>query len=83
MRMRAHMVQWSDMGIEEKHGIHRVSSMRRGVRVYKSMEIVPERSRKDHVFWKPVSWGGSVISDAWLRAIPYLRLSKEQSIIWF
>ena len=43
------MVQWSGREIEEKHGIRHVSSMWRGVRVYKSVEIVPERSRKDHV----------------------------------
>ena len=42
MRTRVHMVQWSDREIEEKHGIHRVSSMWKGVGVYKSMEIVPE-----------------------------------------
>ena len=36
------MVQWSDGEIEEKHGICRVSSMWKGVGVYKSVEIVPE-----------------------------------------
>ena len=50
MKMRVHMVQWSDREIEEKHGIHRVSSMWREVRVCMSVEIVPEQSRKDHVF---------------------------------
>ena len=44
MRMRVHMVQRSDREIEEKHGIRHVSSMWRGVGVYKSVEIVPERS---------------------------------------
>ena len=71
------MVQWSDGEIEEKHGICCVSSMWKGVGVYKSVEIVPERSQKDCVFWEPVSWKGSVILDAWLRAIPYLQFSKE------
>ena len=66
MRMRVHMIQWSDREIEEKHGIRHVSSMWKGVGVYKSAEIEPERSRKDHVFWGPVSWKGSVILDAWL-----------------
>ena len=61
MRMRAHMVQWSDREIKEKHGIHHVSSMWRRVRVYKSVEIVPERSRKDRVVWEPISWKGSTI----------------------
>ena len=64
--MRAHMVQWSDREIEEKHGIRHVSSMWKEVGVYKSAEIVPERFRKDHVFWEPVSWKGSVILDVWL-----------------
>ena len=36
------MVQWSDREIEEKRGIRRVSSMWKGVRVYRSVEIVPE-----------------------------------------
>ena len=44
MRMRVHMVLWSDREIEEKHGIRHVFSMWRGVGVYKSVEIVPERS---------------------------------------
>ena len=83
MRMRVHMVLWSDREIEEKHGIRHVSSMWRGVGVYKSGEIVPERSQKDRVFWEPVSWKGSVILDAWLQAIPYLRFSKERSVVWF
>ena len=39
MRMRVHMVLWSNREIEEKHGIRHVSSMWRGVRVYKSGEI--------------------------------------------
>ena len=34
MRMRAHMVQWSDREIEEKHGIHHVSSMWRVLRSF-------------------------------------------------
>ena len=55
MRMRVHMVLWSDREIEEKHGIHHVSSMWRRVRVYKSREIVPEQSQKDRVFWEQVS----------------------------
>ena len=42
MRMRVHMVLWSDREIEEKHGICHVFSMWRGVGVYKSEEIVPE-----------------------------------------
>ena len=83
MRMRVHMIQWSDREIEEKHGICHVSFMWRGVGVYKSVEIVPEQSRKVRVFWEPVSWKGSVILDAWPRARPYLRFSKERSIIWF
>ena len=83
MRMRAHKVLWSGREIEEKHGICRVSSMWKGVRVYKSVEIVPGQSRKDCVFWEPVSWKGSVISDVWLQAIPYLRFSKERSVVWF
>ena len=77
------MVPWSDREIEEKRGIRHVSSMWKGVRVYKSMEIVPERSQKDCVFWEPISWKGSVISDVWLQAIPYLQFSKEQSVMWF
>ena len=83
MRMRAHMVQWSGREIEEKHGIRCVSSMWKGVGVYKSVEIVPERSQKDHVIWELVSWKGSVILDVWLQAIPYLRFSKERSVVWF
>ena len=35
------MVLWSSREIEEKHGIRRVSSMWKGVGVYKSVEIVP------------------------------------------
>ena len=42
MRMRVHMVQWSDKKIEEKHRIRCVSSMWKGVGVYKSVEIVLE-----------------------------------------
>ena len=42
MRMRVHMVLWSNREIEEKHGIHHVFSMWRGVGVYKSGEIIPE-----------------------------------------
>ena len=75
--MRVHMVQWSDRKIEGKCGTCHVFSMWREVGVYKSVEIVPERSRKDRVFWEQVSWKGSVILDAWLRAIPYLQFSKE------
>ena len=67
--------------IEEKHEIHHVSSMWRGVGVYTLVEIVPERSQKDRVFWEPVSWKGSVILDAWPRARPYLRFSKEQNVV--
>ena len=36
------MVQWSDREIEEKRRIRHVSSMWKGVRVYRSVEIVPE-----------------------------------------
>ena len=35
------MILWSGREIEEKCGIHRVSSMWKGVGVYKSVEIVP------------------------------------------
>ena len=77
MRMRVHMVPWSNREIEEKHGIHHVSSMWKGVRVYKSGEIVPEQSRKDRVFWEQVFWKGNVILDVWPRARPYLRFSRE------
>ena len=77
MRTKVHMIQWSNREIEARRGTRYVSSMWRGVGVYMSMGIVPERFRKDHVFWEPVSWKGSVISGAWLRAIPYLRFSKE------
>ena len=42
MRMRAHMAQWSGREIEAKHGIRHVSSMWRGVGVYKLGEIAPE-----------------------------------------
>ena len=42
MKMKVHMVQWSDREIEEKHGIRHVSSMWREVRVYKSGGIVLE-----------------------------------------
>ena len=79
MRTTVHTILWSDKKIEARHGIHRVSSMWKGVRVCMSMEIVPERFRRGHVFWVPVSWKGSAISDLWLRAIPYLRPSKVQS----
>ena len=77
MRMRVHTILWSNKEIEVRHGTHHVSSMWRGVRVYMSMEIVPERFRKGRVFWAPVSWKGSAISGVWLRAIPYLQFSKE------
>ena len=63
MRMRVHMILWSDREIEVRHGTRHVSSMWRGVGVYMSMEIVPERFRKGRVFWTPVSWRGSAISD--------------------
>ena len=36
------MILWSNREIEEKHGTHHVSSMWRGVGVYKLGEIVPE-----------------------------------------
>ena len=42
MRMRVHMIQWSDREIEAKHGTCHVSSMWRGVGVYTLGEIVPE-----------------------------------------
>ena len=77
MRTGVHMIWWSDREIEVRHGTRHVSSMWRGVGVYMSMEIVPGRFRKDCVFWEPISWKGSVTSGAWLRAIPYLRFSKE------
>ena len=77
MRMKVHMILWSDREIEVRHGTCHVSSMWRGVGVYTSMEIVPEGFRKGRVFWEPVSWKGSAISGAWLRAILYLRFSKE------
>ena len=76
MKTTVHMTLWSDKEIEAQHGIRRVSSMWKGVRVCTSVEIVPERFRKGHVSWMPVSWKGNAISDSWLRAIPYLRLSK-------
>ena len=79
MKMSVHKILWSDKKIEAKRGTHRVSSMWEGGGVYKSMEIVPERFRRGRVFWVPVSWKGSAISDLWLRAIPYLRFSREQS----
>ena len=77
------MIQWSDREIEARHGMCHVSSMWRGVRVYMSMEIVPERFQEEHVFWEPVSWKGSVTLGVWLRAIPYLLFSREQSVMWF
>ena len=83
MKTRVHMILWSDREIEAKHGTCHVFSMWRGVGVYKSAEIVPERSRKDCVSWELVSWRGNVTLDVWLQAIPYLRLSKEQNIVWF
>ena len=83
MRTMVHMVLWSDKEIEARHGTRHVSSMWKGAGVYTSPEIVPEQLRKGHVFWEPVSWKGNAISDVWLRAIPYLQLSKEQSVIWF
>ena len=77
MKTKVYTILWSDREIEARHGTRHVSSMWRGVGVYTLMEIVPERFRKDRVFWGPVSWKGSVVSDAWLRAIPYLWFSKE------
>ena len=79
--MKVHMILWSDREIEARRETRHVSSMWRGVGVCMSMEIIPERFQKGRVFWVPVSWKGSAISDAWLRAIPYLRFSKEQSVI--
>ena len=76
MRTTVHMTQWSDKEIEVRHGTRRVSSMWKGVRVCTSVEIVPERFRRGRVSWAPVSWKGNAISDSWLRAIPYLLLSR-------
>ena len=42
MKMRVHMILWSDREIEEKRGTRHVFSMWRGVRVYMLGEIVPE-----------------------------------------
>ena len=42
MRTTVHMILWSDKEIEARHGTRRVSSMWKRVRVYTSMEIVPE-----------------------------------------
>ena len=81
MRMKVHMILWSDREIKARRGTRHVSSMWRGVGVYMSMEIVPEQFQKGRVFWEPVSWKGSAISGAWLRAIPYLWFSKERSVI--
>ena len=75
-----HRVQWSDKEIRGRHGIYHVSSMWRGVGVYMSVEIVPERFRKGHVFWEPVSWKGSVVSGAWLQAIPYLCFPRNEAL---
>ena len=83
MRMRVHMILWSNREIEVRHGTRHVFSMWEEGGVYKSMEIVPEQFRKDHVFWEPVSWKGSGVLGVWLRAIPYLRFSKERSVVWF
>ena len=83
MRTTVHTTLWSDKKIEARHGIRRVSSMWKGVGVCTSMEIVPEQFQRGHVFWAPVSWKGNAISDLWLQAIPYLRLSKVQSGVWF
>ena len=83
MRMTVHMILWSNKEIEVRHGTRHVSSMWKGVGVYMSMGIVPERFQKGHVFWELVSWKDSVISGSWLQAIPYLRFSKARSIVWF
>ena len=66
MRMRVHMIPWSDREIEVRHGTRHVSSIWRGVGVYMSVEIVPELFRKGRVSWAPVSCKGSAISDVWL-----------------
>ena len=83
MRTTVHMILWSDKKIKVRRGICCVSSMWKGVGVCMSMEIVPERFQKGRVFWVPVSWKGNAISDSWLQAIPYLRLSKVRSGVWF
>ena len=83
MRMTVHMLQWSDKKIEVRRGIHRVFSMWEGVGVCTSMEIVPERFQRGRVSWAQVSWKGNATLDLWLRAIPYLRLSKVRSGGWF
>ena len=83
MRTTVHMILWSDKKIRVRRGIRRVSSMWKGVGVCTSMEIAPERFRRGHVSWAPVSWKGNVISDLWLQAIPYLRLSMVRSGVWF
>ena len=61
MKTTVHMVLWSDKKIGVRCGIRRVSSMWKGVGVCMSMEIVPERFQRDHVFWVPVSWKGNAI----------------------
>ena len=42
MRMRVHMILWSDREIEVRHGTRHVSFMWRGVGVYMLGEIAPE-----------------------------------------
>ena len=76
MRMTVHKTLWSDKKIRVRRGIHCVSSMWKGVGVCTLMGIVPERFQRGRVFWAPVSWKGNATSDSWLRAIPYLRLSR-------
>ena len=66
MRMKVHMIQWSDREIEVRRGTCHVFSMWREVGVYMSMAIVPEQFRKGHVSWEPVSWRGSAVLDVWL-----------------
>ena len=66
MRMKVHMILWSDREIEVRRGTCHVSSKWRGVGVYMSMEIVPERFQKGRVFWEPVSWKGSGVLGVWL-----------------
>ena len=83
MRMTVHKILWSDKKIEARHGIRCVSSMWKEVGVCTSMGIVPERFQRGHAFWAPASWKGNVISDSWLQAIPYLRLSKVRNGVWF
>ena len=66
MRTSVHTIMWSNKKIEARHGIRCVSSMWKGVGVCMSMEIVPERFQRGHVFWAQVFWKGNAISDLWL-----------------